>query len=156
VSATVGNTAPGGVATNPGWNGTSDTTVASGVNLAAGGVHTYGVTVNFSVPAGSGGSSNDCTLEPGESGTGLLNTATVNNNGTTNQDTACAQVVPPTPPPPPPPPATVPPSPEDPGQLPATGGNSAPIAQIAMLLVAFGALVVFATRRNLRRRRRPA
>jgi LPXTG-motif cell wall-anchored protein len=78
----------------------------------------------------------------------------VNNNGTTNQDAACALVVPPATTPPPPPTPTVPPTSPDPGQLPATGGNSTPIVQIALLLVAFGALVVFATRRNLRRRRR--
>jgi LPXTG-motif cell wall-anchored protein len=142
------NTAPGGVPINPAWNGQTDTTVATGVNLASAGVHTYAVTVAFTVAPTSNAAAADCTLDPGEGGTGLLNTATVNNNGDQNSDTACAQVV--LPPPPPGPTPTVPPTSPDPGQLPATGGSSTPIAQMALALIALGGLTLVLTRRRRR------
>lgn len=55
------------------------------------------------------------------------------------------QVVPPSPPP-----ATVPPTTPDPGQLPATGGNGTPIAQIAIFLVLAGGVALLITRRRRR------
>src|SRR5690606_23423295 len=75
VSTAISATDPVGITTNPGWNGRTDTSMASDIDLAAGGVHTYQVRVTFTVPAGATGAANDCTLDPGESGTGLLNTA---------------------------------------------------------------------------------
>jgi LPXTG-motif cell wall-anchored protein len=58
---------------------------------------------------------------------------------------------PPTTPPPPPTPPTAPPTTQpDPGQLPATGGNSTPIGRIAIGLLLLGGLAVVLTRRRLR------
>ena len=53
---------------------------------------------------------------------------------------------------PPPPPATTPPTTPEPGQLPATGGDTTPLLQLTVLLAGLG-LVLVATSR---RRRRPA
>jgi LPXTG-motif cell wall-anchored protein len=58
---------------------------------------------------------------------------------------------PPTTPTTPPTPPTAPPTTQpDPGQLPATGGNSTPIGRIAIALLVLGALAIVVTRRRWR------
>ena len=84
--------APAGVTTNPGWNGTSDQVIATNQAIPAATVHTYLINVRFSINAAAVTFANsDCTLDAGESGTGLLNSAAVgNNNIITSSDTGCA------------------------------------------------------------------
>lgn len=154
LSGALVNTAPGNVAINAGWNGRADTVVAMGVPLATGEVHTYEVTVVVTVATTTNSAVTDCTLESGESGTGLLNNVTVNQNGTVRTDLACAEVQPPPPgpgpDPTPPPPTTVPPTPPITGEIPATGGNSTLLTGVALALVALGGLTVLVTRRRRR------
>jgi hypothetical protein len=83
VSAGVANSEPGSIAVNPNWRqgAAPDPRVATGVPIAAATAdgattHLYTVTVVFRVPAGISAGQADCTLAPGEAGTGLRNTAT--------------------------------------------------------------------------------
>uniref|UniRef100_UPI0023F322BC DUF7933 domain-containing protein n=2 Tax=Desertimonas flava TaxID=2064846 RepID=UPI0023F322BC len=94
-SATVANTAPGGITTNPAWNGRATTAIvndqAIGAGSAAGpAVHTYRVTVRFTVNADAVTFANsDCSLTTGETGTGLLNSSAVDVNDVDDPATAC-------------------------------------------------------------------
>ncbi|MFJ8043942.1 isopeptide-forming domain-containing fimbrial protein [Kitasatospora sp. NPDC096147] len=93
VSASVANTAPGGLAVNAGWNGTSDTKVSDSQAIAGSATHVYTATVRYRVDrATATGKSTDCTLDPGESGTGTLNSASVTTDGRTSTDSTCAGV----------------------------------------------------------------
>ncbi len=145
VDATIANTTPGGIAANGGWNGMSDTGVVTGEPIAAGATHVYTVTVNVIVADDLTEAQADCTLAPGESGTGLLNTAEVNSNGGTADDQACGMV-----PPASSPPTTAPPAPG--GNLPRTGIDTALILGIGGMMVLAGAVTLL----GARRRRRPA
>ncbi|MGW2401704.1 DUF7927 domain-containing protein [Kitasatospora sp. NPDC001664] len=93
VSTAVANTAPGGLAVNAGWNGTSDTKVSDSQTIAGSATHVYTVTVRYRVDqATATQKSTDCTLDAGESGTGTMNTAGVTTDGRTSTDTTCAGV----------------------------------------------------------------
>lgn len=89
-------TGPGGATVNPGWNGTSDTSVVTGRFIAADTVEHYTVTVTANVPATSTTTARDCTLDTGETGTGFLNGATISTGSSSSTSTACAGPVSPT------------------------------------------------------------
>ena len=88
VSAT--NVDPGGIPTNAAFNGSSVTGLATST-LAAGASHRYRVTVTANVAGLTTANAFDCTLQPGETGTGFLNRATVNPTAE-----ACTPIPPPT------------------------------------------------------------
>ena len=95
VDAEVAATLPGTLTTNPGWNGRSDTTLATGVSIggaAAGAVveHVYTVTVVVATASTLTSAAADCSLQPGESGTGVSNTAVVTGDWGEALDDACA------------------------------------------------------------------
>ncbi|MEK2492765.1 hypothetical protein WN990_24750 [Kitasatospora purpeofusca] len=93
VSAAVTNKAPGGLAVNVGWNGTTDTKVSDNQTVAGSSTHVYTATVRYRVDRASAtAQSTDCVLDAGESGTGTLNTASVTTDGRTSTDTTCAGV----------------------------------------------------------------
>ena len=97
VDASVANTSPGGIVTNPGWDGETDTSVVVGVPIAAAApgdptVHVYTVQVEVTAPQGLDPAAADCTLEPGETGTGFLNTATVDGDSGADSDDNCPPV----------------------------------------------------------------
>jgi LPXTG-motif cell wall-anchored protein/uncharacterized repeat protein (TIGR01451 family) len=156
VGASIANTTPGEIITSSSWDGRVNTAVVSGERLAAGATHVYAVAVTVTIGSDLAAAQADCTLAPGENGTGLLNTAVVRSNGEDAADDACGTVPPPPPPTPPPPssppPTTAPGPPTPGGELPATGGDSAAVLQFAAGLLAAGALALLI----VRRRRRPA
>ncbi|WP_276968010.1 hypothetical protein [Desertimonas flava] len=92
-SAAIANTEPGGIVTDPSWNGEDEIVVVTAEELAAGSQHVYLVTAVVLVDAAGDATAEarDCTLTTGESGTGLLNTATVRANGDELTDDACAE-----------------------------------------------------------------
>jgi hypothetical protein len=92
VAAEVRSYEPTGIATNPGWDGISDTLVTEGVALPVAGVHTYRATVEAAVAANVGTGASNCSLEPGESGTGFMNQAQVRFRGGSAQDAACGEI----------------------------------------------------------------
>lgn len=97
VSASVA--AQGGAPTpNAAWTGVApDTGLLSDAILAGGSTHVYTVTAVASVAAGvTGTAAADCTLAAPESGTGLLNRATLTAGGSTSVATACEKPVLPT------------------------------------------------------------
>ncbi|WP_127818668.1 DUF7927 domain-containing protein [Microbacterium sp. CPCC 204701] len=74
------------------WDGTSAEAIATDVLLPAGGSHTY--TVRAVIDAGAVQSADDaadCTIQPGEVGTGLGNTATLDTGAVQLERSACAQ-----------------------------------------------------------------
>ncbi len=72
------------------WNGIDDLVVTDGEQvLPVGETHTYTVTATGSVGATSTATSRDCVLDEGETGTGLLNEATVTYTIGTNSDDDC-------------------------------------------------------------------
>ncbi len=71
------NLIPGDVAVDPAFNGTTVTALASSP-IGPGVTHRFRITVTANVAAAAGGSALDCSLDPGETGTGFLNRATVN------------------------------------------------------------------------------
>ena len=77
VAATTVNVEPGNIATNPDFNGASQPAIAS-ARLPGGASHRYRVTVVANVAGVDSVTELDCTLDPGEQGTGFLNRATVN------------------------------------------------------------------------------
>ena len=97
VSAEVAATLPGTLTTNPGWDGDDDTALATGVTIdgaSAGGVveHVYTVTVVVETASTMTSTAADCTLQAGETGTGLSNTATVTGDWGESLDDACASL----------------------------------------------------------------
>lgn len=87
-----------GVSVNAGWNGRSDTRVASNTVLPALGTHKYVVTVTASVASSVTNKNADCTLSADETGTGFLNTALVEFRGGTAESEACSGFTVPQPP----------------------------------------------------------
>lgn len=84
--------APAGVTPESDWDGAAATTLAEDVLLPAAGSHTY--TVRAVIDAGSltgDDPAGDCTLAPGETGTGFLNTATIDSGAATAETEACAR-----------------------------------------------------------------
>ena len=57
--------------------------------IGPGVIHNYMVTVNATVGADSTEADRDCDLEPGEEGTGFLNTATLTSRENTDDAEAC-------------------------------------------------------------------
>lgn len=142
-----------GVTANPGWNGSTDTVVVAGQGIAAGAGHTFRVTVVARPGTAYGGTSADCTLQAGETGTGALNAASLTFAGSSSTAQACAELptnviaeVPPSSTLPTPP--TVPPD----DTLPVTGANGQAPTQLAAVAVLAGGLLLLA----VRRRRRPS
>lgn len=83
---------PLGVTVEPDWNGDDATTVAEDILLPAAGSHTY--TVRAVIDAGAvrgSDAAGDCTLDSGETGTGFLNTATIDTGAATADAEVCAQ-----------------------------------------------------------------
>ena len=78
---------------NPGWNGAGDALLAEGVLLPAGGSHSYAVRVTVDTGSLTGDDpAADCTLGAGETGTGLLNRATLSSGAATVDAEACATI----------------------------------------------------------------
>ncbi len=95
--ATVTNTSPGTVTTDPAWDGEASTSIVTGEAIAAGtsiapSVHVYTVHVEVTVPQGMDPADADCSLDGGESGTGFLNSATVAGDSGPSSDTSCPPV----------------------------------------------------------------
>ncbi|MFT4258547.1 hypothetical protein [Microbacterium sp.] len=75
------------------WNGAAETTLAESVLLPAGGAHTYEVSVVADTGSLSASdAAADCTLDAGESGTGLRNTVSVDAGGQVSDAAACARI----------------------------------------------------------------
>jgi hypothetical protein len=83
---------PAGFSPDPDWDGIDHTVIATGVPLAGGASHLWTVKVTGTVSATLSTASGDCTLGSGESGTGLLNTATVSSAGRKADSAACAPI----------------------------------------------------------------
>jgi hypothetical protein len=80
-----------GPGVNASWTGSSpNTTVAGGGSLAPNSSVHYTVTATARVTPAATTTDRDCTLDTGETGTGFLNTATLNSSGGSNTGTACA------------------------------------------------------------------
>ncbi|WP_434447147.1 hypothetical protein [Lentzea sp. E54] len=79
----------GPVPVNPGWDGTTNTTVATGVGIPAGATHTWRGTGRAAVAPGTSPSGLICAAD-GTSPGGLLNVASTTMNGVTTQSHACA------------------------------------------------------------------
>jgi len=90
VSSTVSNTAPGGIVTNPGWDGTADTVIVAGQALPPVTTHSYTVQLVVATSATTTLTAADCTLDVGETGTGLMNAATLQFGTETTESVACA------------------------------------------------------------------
>lgn len=85
-------TEPDGVTVAPGFNGQDATTIAEEILLPAAGSHTY--TVRAVVDAGSvtgDDPAGDCTLDPGEEGTGFGNVATLDSGVAASDTSVCAR-----------------------------------------------------------------
>ncbi|MFV0428614.1 MAG: beta strand repeat-containing protein [Arachnia sp.] len=93
ISATATNLTPGTVSTNAAWNGADTTAITTGqVPLPAGAVHTYQVDVEVDTSRVTSATAADCTLDSGETGTGLRNAATLTPaNADAVSAEACAQ-----------------------------------------------------------------
>ena len=90
VDLTVANVTPGGVVTNPAFDGEADTLVADDVPIVAGQTHTYTLTSwSRSMSATVTTENANCTLTGTETGTGAMNEAAVEIDDTTFEDTAC-------------------------------------------------------------------
>ena len=67
--------------------------IVAGQEIAAGETDTYVVEITFTVDPATPATARDCTLDPGEAGTGTLNTVTVDPNIGPNDDgSACGQI----------------------------------------------------------------
>ncbi|MFD4958548.1 hypothetical protein [Microbacterium sp. NPDC058389] len=98
-------TSADGVPVNAGWDGVSDTVVATAVTIDPGITHTFEVSATARVATTVTAEQADCTTTSDAEGTGLLNAATVTFTGGDASATACAPApLPPVPPLPPLPP----------------------------------------------------
>ena len=86
-SSTIASTDPAGLPVSPAWDGTSDTSVATGIPLDVAEVHTYEVTVGVLVPLGLTDAENACT-----GGGGFANAATVSGVGFEDDADACSDI----------------------------------------------------------------
>jgi uncharacterized repeat protein (TIGR01451 family) len=91
-AATVTNTDPGTITTAADWNGTAVTGIVAGQEIGASQTQRYTVAVTGTVAATITAAASDCTLDAGETGTGLLNGATLTVGDTVTNDDACAAV----------------------------------------------------------------
>ncbi|GIG62893.1 hypothetical protein Lfu02_72650 [Longispora fulva] len=91
-AASVVNTTPGGITTNPAWNGSTQTAVVTGQSIAVGVVHVYRVTVTATVAPTITAQQADCALDAGETGTGFRNTSALTVGSVTTTDDACTPV----------------------------------------------------------------
>lgn len=95
-SVVVENTGPGGIETNPAYDGIEDTQIVLDEPIGALGVHEYTVTVRFTVDLPEPSDvpdPSDCSLvEGGEDGTGLYNDATSSFNGYPDSDIECREI----------------------------------------------------------------
>jgi hypothetical protein len=87
---TVVNTIPGGVAVDSAWNGTSSTRIVSGLSIPGSATHLYRVTAKSAASGALNAAAADCTLDAGEPGTGLRNTASVTATVASPSAVACA------------------------------------------------------------------
>lgn len=92
--ASVANTTPGTITTDPAFDGQSNPAVVRGQVLKGGESHVYRVSVDATITTKLTKSSGDCTLDSGESGTGFLNSATVTSDGLVSEAIACDPVPP--------------------------------------------------------------
>lgn len=141
-SATAANTGPGGISTNTGWNGTSTSLIAE--NIVSEGSsdgtpvsHVYRVTVIANVPPSLAAAESDCTTDASESGTGLLNTATLTSDRGNGAASACVE----------PPKITITPAG---APLATTGVNAGPLALGALTVFLLGGAAI--TTAKIRRR----
>ncbi|WP_157640885.1 DUF7507 domain-containing protein [Longispora albida] len=89
------NTTPGGLTAQAGWNGASQATFVTDQAIEAGATHVWTVKVRFTVDAPNATIDDaDCKLDPGETGTGTLNTASVTYKGGKAEDKDCAPITP--------------------------------------------------------------
>ncbi|GLZ30111.1 hypothetical protein Lesp02_23010 [Lentzea sp. NBRC 105346] len=89
VTVTVAGVA-GPAGTSTAWNGETDPMLAADVPIGGNTSHAYVITVTSAPPENPVAGTLDCTLDPGESGTGARNTATLMSNGVSDVATACA------------------------------------------------------------------
>lgn len=89
----VSNVDPGDVPVNPKFDGRTDTNIASG-SIGAGITQRFRVAVTVDVSAIHSAAAFDCTIQKGETGTGLLNGASVTDVATNiaETDEACAPI----------------------------------------------------------------
>ncbi|HEX7132123.1 MAG TPA: hypothetical protein VF228_06075 [Iamia sp.] len=95
-AATVANTTPGDVPVVAGWDGRAQPRVATAEPIAVGEVHVFDVTVRVTVEATATAASIDCAVDPGETGTGTTNSATLGSATTDAEATVavCGAVAP--------------------------------------------------------------
>lgn len=105
-SASVKNTAPGGIVTNDKFDGLKDTSVVKNIKLRGGETHTYRVTVNATVKTTITVAETQCWVTKNEQGGGFLNEAQLTVDGKTVSDKGCGEV----------------PKPKPKPKLPITGG----------------------------------
>ncbi|MCY7418105.1 MAG: hypothetical protein LH650_06335, partial [Chloroflexi bacterium] len=91
LDAAVTNTTPGGIVTNPDWDGVIDTAVVTAQPIAAAGSHVYRIRLTADIDASMATStSSDCTLDQDETRTGWLNQAGLTVNGVDSSASDCA------------------------------------------------------------------
>ena len=96
------------VTANAGFNGTTDTVLVKAQSIEGGSSHVFTIEVRGKVASGISTAAADCTVADGETGTGLLNKATITFNGVDQKADACAPVSPPSNPEPTPSPSPTP------------------------------------------------
>ena len=89
VSGAVVVAAPAGLAAEAGWDGAGRPELARGVPLAPGEVHRWELEVRGAAGLAVEAGADDCVLSSTETGSGLLNVATVSANGSSVRDDAC-------------------------------------------------------------------
>ena len=92
VSAAVVNTTPGGIVSDPTWNGQDQTSIVTAQPIAGGAEHVYTVTVVVDISTGVSVRSGDCEVGDAESGSGFLNHATMTVNGDPMEAEDCVEV----------------------------------------------------------------
>ncbi|UOQ60847.1 hypothetical protein MUN76_02360 [Leucobacter rhizosphaerae] len=139
---TARNTVPGGIATNPGFDGQTDTTVVAAAALPGGATHTYLVTVTADIATTITTEDTVCDITATETGSGFLNEAALTVDDVTVTDKVCGN-------PPIPQAPTDPTTPQHPiPGLPVTGGQLTGITAAALLLLVAGAAAVILRRRR--------
>ena len=96
VVSTVATNTAGGVTVSPTWDGIADHTIVAdqpiaGATATGATVHTFEIDVVFTVDPDITPTAANCTTEPGEGGTGLLNGATIFRGAGTAESHSCVQ-----------------------------------------------------------------
>jgi hypothetical protein len=93
IGARAENVAPGSIAIDPGWDGTTSRQLVKGVPIGAGARHRYQITVQFTVASeGLTAAAGDCRIDAGEHGSGVINGVRVEWNHGASRARACEEV----------------------------------------------------------------